>query len=53
MKEVEVHQKYPRNHLAQTQTGEDGYPHYKMRKAADGGVKTKIKIKTVQLPPGG
>ena len=38
-------QKYPRNLILETKTGEDGYPMYRRRKPGDGGFTAKIKMK--------
>ncbi|GFT29573.1 ATP-dependent DNA helicase [Nephila pilipes] len=34
--------RYPRPFLKETQTGEDGYPHYRRRSPEDGGIAIKI-----------
>lgn len=41
--------KYPRDLLAETQTGIDGYPIYKRRKIEDGGHTTIINIKDYEV----
>lgn len=41
--------RYPRQMIMETQTGDDGYPSYRRRKPYDGGYKTQLKIRNINI----
>ena len=45
MEDGKCTKRYPRSFVDATQTGDDGYPLYRRRRAEDGGIKTNIKVK--------
>nr|XP_029714104.1 uncharacterized protein LOC115258183 [Aedes albopictus] len=49
MKDKKCTKKYPRNFIAETQTGNDGYPVYRRRAPKDGGHTTKLKIRNTEI----
>lgn len=49
MKDKKCTKRYPRELIRETQTGGDGYPLYRRRKPEDGGQKTIINLKNVNI----
>ncbi|XP_031634678.1 uncharacterized protein LOC116347980 [Contarinia nasturtii] len=49
MKDGKCTKRYPREMIQETQTGNDGYPLYRRRKPNDGGHKTLIKMRSVDV----
>ena len=53
MKDGKCTEKYPRNFLDQTQTGEDGHPLYRRRSPENDGIKAKIKMRIAHVAVSG